>query len=155
MYSSQLYDGTTLCDECGGSLVDMRALHNFFGEGKYCENSYCRWIASYRKACLVPGKRPISPAGAWGWTCRITWEEKGPYCGKCGKLIGHYLRGTWYQEGRVDFHHIVPIHCGGNSLPENLVVLCPDCHKEVHKRRGREKAALTQKQMRIDIYLSA
>jgi hypothetical protein len=31
----------------------------------------------------------------------------------------------------LELHHIVPISEGGKAVPENAVVLCPNCHKKV------------------------
>ena len=30
-------------------------------------------------------------------------------------------------------HHIIPIHYGGWTSSENIIHLCSDCHREVHK----------------------
>jgi len=45
--------------------------------------------------------------------------------------MSHYNRSE-SVEG-FEIHHRVPIAQGGNSLLGNLVCLCPDCHKEVHR----------------------
>ncbi|MFX0063593.1 MAG: RNA-guided endonuclease IscB, partial [Candidatus Hermodarchaeota archaeon] len=36
------------------------------------------------------------------------------------------------QEARLECHHLVPRTEGGTDLPENLIVLCKDCHDQVH-----------------------
>jgi Restriction endonuclease len=36
----------------------------------------------------------------------------------------------------LQYHHIVPVSCGGNEVPSNVAVLCSDCHSKVHY--GRE-----------------
>lgn len=33
-------------------------------------------------------------------------------------------------------HHVVPLACGGEDRPRNVVVLCPNCHALAH-RLGR------------------
>ena len=36
----------------------------------------------------------------------------------------------------LQYHHIVPVICGGNEVPSNIAVLCSDCHSKVHYGRG-------------------
>jgi 5-methylcytosine-specific restriction endonuclease McrA len=48
-------------------------------------------------------------------------------CGECGKLVGQI-------QGDAHLHHI-------NKDPKdnhrtNLIVVCPDCHKETHANNG-------------------
>jgi len=32
----------------------------------------------------------------------------------------------------LEVHHVIPLSKGGNDVYENIVVLCPNCHKRVH-----------------------
>lgn len=32
----------------------------------------------------------------------------------------------------LQLHHVKPISKGGNDEPENLMLLCPNCHKMIH-----------------------
>jgi 5-methylcytosine-specific restriction endonuclease McrA len=34
----------------------------------------------------------------------------------------------------VELHHIVPRDLGGNDVPDNIVPLCPLCHKRITER---------------------
>lgn len=36
----------------------------------------------------------------------------------------------------LQYHHIVPVICGGNDVPSNVAVLCGDCHSKVHYGKG-------------------
>ena len=49
-------------------------------------------------------------------------ENQDYMCGGCG---GDLWRVALSQ---CESHHIVPFSYGGNTEPENLVVLCPRCH---------------------------
>lgn len=54
----------------------------------------------------------------------------------------------------LQYHHIVPVICGGNDIPSNVAVLCGNCHSRVHYgkdgiinhgdavKRGQEKARI-------------
>jgi 5-methylcytosine-specific restriction endonuclease McrA len=46
-------------------------------------------------------------------------------CQKCGA----------YAKGRLHLHHIIPITRGGSSGEDNLLVLCDECHFNIHKKR--------------------
>jgi predicted HNH restriction endonuclease len=35
----------------------------------------------------------------------------------------------------VEVHHLMPLGAGGSHVPEGLLVLCSDCHKNVHEGR--------------------
>lgn len=32
----------------------------------------------------------------------------------------------------LNYHHIVPVQCGGNDVPTNVAVLCGKCHDVIH-----------------------
>lgn len=49
-------------------------------------------------------------------------ENQSYQCGGCG---GDLWRVALSQ---CESHHIVPFSYGGNTEPENLVILCPRCH---------------------------
>lgn len=34
------------------------------------------------------------------------------------------------RQGGCELHHIIPISEGGSNEMENLILLCPNCHKE-------------------------
>ena len=61
------------------------------------------------------------------------FEERGPYCQKCGKNeIGTFL----------DLHHLKFKSSGGKNTEDNLVILCRKCHNESHgitTQIGRER----------------
>ena len=42
------------------------------------------------------------------------------------------MRCNW-QEGPRDVHHIIPITQGGQNDKNNLIVLCPNCHRLAHR----------------------
>ncbi len=35
-------------------------------------------------------------------------------------------------------HHILPLAMGGPNTLENLMLMCPACHKELHRRMAEE-----------------
>lgn len=63
----------------------------------------------------------ISPA-VW----RECWERDGGICRHCGK--GGVLQAA----------HYVSRARGGMGIPTNLVMLCPECHREADQGDGKE-----------------
>lgn len=81
---------------------------------------------------------------------RILLLSKHNCCEKCGSTIG------------LEIHHKKPLSLGGNTVEENLIVLCANCHIEAHimdrselTKLGIEKARKTPYEAfvsMIDIY---
>lgn len=51
-----------------------------------------------------------------------TYKKQNPYCENC----------EW-QETICDLHHIIPLSKGGTNDHLNLITLCPNCHRLVHR----------------------
>ena len=57
-------------------------------------------------------------------------------CQDCGEFHARYnsvLIPLPTTDGKLEIHHIKPVQFGGNDAPDNLVVLCKDCHKGRHR----------------------
>lgn len=54
-------------------------------------------------------------------------------CGMCGWKLSDKLSilETERQNG-CEFHHIIPVSRGGTNDEDNLILLCPNCHKKAH-----------------------
>ena len=55
-------------------------------------------------------------------------QDRGRFCEKCGR----------YQAS-LDLHHLDPVGCGGQVLPQTddrLLLLCKPCHSWHHKSAG-------------------
>lgn len=60
--------------------------------------------------------------------------ERGNKCEKCG-----------WKKSNCDVHHIIPKKDGGTNDEDNLIVLCPNCHRVEHdKLRGRFRFFLNE-----------
>lgn len=51
-------------------------------------------------------------------------------CRDCGNLAPFLTKGT--NEPFLEVHHIVPLSQGGEDTIENVVALCPNCHRQRH-----------------------
>lgn len=45
-------------------------------------------------------------------------KTRGAICERCSK------------SGKVEMHHILPVSRGGRTIETNLLLLCPDCHRQ-------------------------
>jgi len=162
MYVTALYSGEyhrlITCDGCGDLLVIGQRIFNAYGQSQYVVarhgiggplnhfcSSACKWEYSYRVACSVPGVRPIAPMGSWGWACRKAREMNASgLCAVCQEPVTEWRTiqfrkkdGPIYycvELGPTEYHHKKPLYLGGTSLPENLEVLHPKCHRRRHRR---------------------
>lgn len=56
------------------------------------------------------------------------FKIRGKKCEMCGSI------------SEIHVHHITYKRFGGNERPEDLCVLCKDCHMEIHNVKGKKKA---------------
>jgi len=42
-------------------------------------------------------------------------------------------------EKYIEIHHIMPLSEGGEDSIENTIALCPNCHREIHHSKNKEK----------------
>ena len=60
-------------------------------------------------------------SGVWGMYRAVVLERAGDVCEVCG------------VDGTLHIHHQTYIRVGGNEKFEDLIALCPQCHKRVHE----------------------
>lgn len=51
------------------------------------------------------------------------------HCERCGKFVSEY-GGVHF-----DLHHLTYERAGGDELPEDLLVVCRNCHSAIHNGR--------------------
>ena len=79
-----------------------------------------------QKALLTKGERPVCRQinYAWGFMVKTLKDELDGRCEECG--CSDKLQG----------HHIVPKYLNGESIRDNTIMLCSDCHDKAHYRNG-------------------
>jgi 5-methylcytosine-specific restriction endonuclease McrA len=55
----------------------------------------------------------------------IVFDNQNGRCWKCKKLL---------RLSHTEYHHLKFVSKGGKSKTNNLVALCANCHKEIHKK---------------------
>ena len=100
----------------------------FFWDGRSHCSSACKWKDMWTKACSIPGVRPIM-MNAWNEVKMIVRVRQDYKCAICQKELPY---------SKQEFHHVIPLFLGGNSLPENVILLCHDCHQDLHHGINRK-----------------
>ena len=55
------------------------------------------------------------------------------HCCICGWYLKQdYESINYHPQHGCEFHHIVPVSEGGENTLDNIVLLCPNCHKSAH-----------------------
>lgn len=74
----------------------------------------------------------------------IALKNYGYKCAVCGWCYQEPItnRGELLTKSGCDVHHIIPVSKGGNDDIENLIVLCPNCHKIAHINEDESKEFL-------------
>lgn len=106
-----------ICDGCGRDSGFYR-LHCII-DGRYL----CHQCFKKRQEEKVPLRREALKIG------RKMRREKGRICQGCRREIA--LKA-------LDLHHKTPLSLGGTNDPENLTLLCKDCHAEAHRQIQRD-----------------
>jgi len=140
---------TGVCFECGNPLK-KRVFKDYTGN-EFC-SSDCKWESVFRADCSQNGKRPVVP-GAWQWAERKAFDRDNWKCQHCGK--GFHDKSPSGDSTYLEAHHKIPISKNGNSLPENLITLCHDCHMKPGMHRGtRSRTVLRSKKVDFTIQRS-
>lgn len=118
--------------------VGVEKLHRDYAivEGRSCFKSEEELKQTIAKKVKNPNRvKPIkrtASANVYDRDPEISAYIKARACGKCD-LCGSNAPFT-DENGQPYFesHHITWLSRGGSDIPENMVALCPNCHRKVH-----------------------
>lgn len=107
------------CEWCGEKLTGRRT--------SVC-SSECRKLFSWYT---------VWNSGARGGYAGHLLRRASFSCQECGEL--HALENKNgillpVSDGQLEIHHITHVEHGGDDSPDNLIVLCKDCHKKKHSK---------------------
>lgn len=72
-----------------------------------------------------------------------TWRENVLAHGGVGQCVGCGFEHP--DRGMFDVHHTTPIAQGvRKTLPQDLIVLCPRCHRAAHHKRGAQPLSIAE-----------
>ena len=133
-------------------------------DSELCRNLY--WLRYKERDLAIPGKRPTA-MGAWEYIRDAALKFSGGRCECCGKdrvdLAEEFIseaqdRGEWVspnlpaQMNFFEVHHIIPLHLGGNSSLDNLIVLCKRCHLNAHAEIRISERLRTRNETTLEMY---
>ena len=113
----------------------------------YVETKPCKWCGkplSGRRTsfCCDEHSKAFNDMTVWNrgrdpYSLRILYRDNFT-CQKCGEF--HAFQNEYgvaipIDDGKLNVHHILPVCKGGGDEPENLVTLCINCHKEIHRNK--------------------
>lgn len=115
---------TYICEKCGREFKSNRT----FKKGRHIHCEECIQQRKHYKenpqSILDLSKRTISKI--------LERANKG--CAICG-----------WNESTCDIHHIIERSKGGTNNLENLIVVCPNCHRVIHSNKKYSVEYLTSK----------
>ena len=112
----------------------------------YVAPKHCKWCGkplSGRRTsyCCKEHSREYNNITVWNrgrdpYSLRILYRDNFS-CRKCGEF--HAFRNEFgiiipIDDGKLHVHHILPVSEGGGDEPENLMTLCVECHREIHRK---------------------
>ncbi len=88
--------------------LEQRTRYNFKHRDKVAEHSHRGYLAT-AISCLYGGK-----------------------CAICGWCADKTRPAEWHTGNGNEVHHIIPVKDGGKANYDNLILLCPNHHKQAH-----------------------
>ena len=86
-------------------------------------------VPNWKGGC-TPERQAFYTSREWATACVAAWDRDKACCARCG--IAH-------EERSCAVHHIVSFAVRAlRADPDNLVLLCIDCHRFVHSKRNTE-----------------
>lgn len=110
-----------ICDKCGKNFVSKIKIRN--DRYKHCED--CR---QHRKHAI---NNPNSILDVSKRTITKILKRANKGCSICG-----------WNESTCDIHHIIERKNGGTDNIDNLIIVCPNCHRIIHTTKKYSKQFL-------------
>ena len=90
--------------------------------------------ASWRGG-VTPERQALYSSNKWKCAVKEVWKREKGVCQLCGK------KQNDDRNAKFHLHHLYPFadYERLRTNPDNLVMLCPDCHRFVHSKKNKEK----------------
>ena len=98
------------CVDCGKQFLSSK----YIEQRRYCLCKSCRQKKHSKQH--ISSIKDVSKR-----TITKILNRIGAECSLCG-----------WNKATCDVHHIVPRSCGGTDDNFNLIIVCPNCHREIH-----------------------
>ena len=121
-----------ICENCGKSFKSQKIRN---GRHIYC-NDCKRKVIHYKNINSLTSIKDLSKRTI---TKILLRANKG--CSICG-----------WNESTCDIHHIIPKSKGGNNEHNNLIIVCPNCHRIIHTLNKYSTEFLQEHSMEKEFY---
>ena len=101
-----------ICEKCGKEFVSYKIRN---GRHIYCDNCK-RKVVHFKDINSLTSIKDLSKR-----TITKILERSNKGCSICG-----------WNESTCDIHHIIPRSQGGSNKHDNLIIVCPNCHRIIH-----------------------
>lgn len=116
-----------VCEYCGKEIPAGSR------KRKYCSESCARKAEADRLQKTSSGSyKRVEDSRAVMKKRDFIMAAYGGKCALCGWQMWKtpfFFRGKYYETNGLEIHHILPVKDGGSSEWNNLILLCPNCHK--------------------------
>lgn len=101
-----------ICEKCGKEFKSKKIKN---GRHIHC-NDCKRKVVHFKNIDSLTSIKDLSKR-----TISKIFERSNKGCSICG-----------WNESTCDIHHIIPKSKGGNNDNDNLIIVCPNCHRIIH-----------------------
>ena len=114
-----------ICAVCGKEIPSTRKSNRV----KYCSEKCAREAQKKQQIHRIADR--ANRLGSKRWDAYWRYDFR---CALCGWRITEerwvWHKGKMQYSRGLEVHHIVPVAEGGTEEEQNLIVLCPNCHKK-------------------------
>ena len=122
-----------ICDKCGKEFISNHKIRN--GRKIHCDDCK-RKVDHYKDINKITSIKELSKR-----TITKILERANKGCSICG-----------WNESTCDIHHIIPKAKGGNNEHNNLIIVCPNCHRIIHTLNKYSTEFLQEHSMEKEFY---
>lgn len=115
-----------ICPQCGKDFTDERRSNNQI----YCSTKCGRNAEKEKRIESI--KKREHYHGKYKVEIMHIYRHKCAACGWAAIPDPDIVNGKFYWSCGNDIHHITQVSDGGTNNTNNLIVLCPNCHKLAH-----------------------
>ena len=130
------------CLECGNDFYQTKLSNKkFCGRDCYTKYKSAHILKNNKYPNLIARGKLRTNIIDW---CRL---HPGSDTNNIAWIMSISCEVCGWDRAKVDIHHIIQKRHGGSNKPENLIGLCPNCHRLVHQNIiviGQDKKVIDQ-----------
>lgn len=89
---------------------------------------------------ITPERQSFYSSEEWSKAVKIVWKRDNAICKRCG------INQNDNKSMKFHIHHIISFKCVEERCnPDNLILLCPNCHRWVHSKKNKNNELIIEK----------